>query len=267
MPAYLETILEATRARVAAERRSRTFNDLDREASGIPEARDFTGVLQGQPVSLIGEFKRRSPSRGVIRMDLEPAATAAAYQDGGASAISVLTEPEFFSGSAQDLQAARSACDLPVLRKDFMLDPYQVVQSRVWQADAVLLIAAALADQGLLAEMLAAAREYGLAALIEIHDEAELGRALELGPELGPQLIGVNQRNLSTFEVETGLAVKLRPKIPADVVLVAESGIASRAQMQELQGAGVDAVLVGEALMRSADPARAVSELLGTKVY
>lgn len=263
MPVYLDTILEATRARVAAERRHRRFNDLDREATGLPPARDFTGALQGQPISLIGEFKRRSPSRGVIRMDLRPEAAASAYQSGGAKAISVLTEPEFFSGSGQDLQAARSACDLPVLRKDFLLDPYQVVQARVWQADAVLLIAAALRDRGLLEEMLSAAREYGLAALVEVHDEAELATVLEFSPKL----VGVNQRDLSTFEVDARLAVKLRPRVPAGVVLVAESGIFSRAQLQELEEAGVDGVLVGEALMRSPDPARAVSELLGTKVH
>lgn len=262
MTSYLDTILEATRHRIAGEKRRRSYADYDRDAGHMPAPRDFAAALRAEGVSLIAEFKRRSPSKGPIRTDLEPNRAAELYELGGARAMSVLTEPEFFSGSLEDLHRARNACGLPVLRKDFMLDPYQVAQARVEHADAVLLIGAALTDLGLFRDMVSAARHYGLPALIEVHSSAELATALSMQP----QLIGVNQRNLSTFEVDGSLAVRLRAAVPAEVVVVCESGITGHAQVAELREAGVEAILVGEALMRAEDPAAAARELLGAQV-
>ncbi|MEX2587238.1 MAG: indole-3-glycerol phosphate synthase TrpC [Actinomycetota bacterium] len=262
MASYLDTILEATRQRVARDKRRRSQADFDRDADHMPAPRDFAAAVRAEGLSLIAEFKRRSPSKGQIRADLEPNRAAELYELGGARAMSVLTEPEFFSGSMDDLYGARRACGLPVLRKDFMIDPYQVTEARVGHADAILLIAAALEDRGLFREMLAAAEHYGVVALIEVHDRAELEAVLPLEPDL----LGVNQRNLTTFEVDTSLAVGLRPAIPAHTAMVCESGITSRAQVAELQQAGVDAILVGETLMRAEDPAAAARELLGAQV-
>jgi len=259
---YLDRILEFTYDRVAGEKQKQSFGDLDREARALPQTRPFLAAMKGERISLIAEFKRRSPSRGEIRLDFEPADAAGAYQRGGASAMSVLTEPQFFGGSMQDLKAARAACRLPVLRKDFIVDPYQVVQARAGGADAILLIVAALPDIGLFTELAGAAADYGMTALVEIHDPHELDAAFHVEP----RLVGVNQRNLSTFEVDTGLAVKLRREIPSEVAMVAESGIASHEQVEELQEAGVDAILVGETLMRAEDPSRAAAELLGAQV-
>jgi indole-3-glycerol phosphate synthase len=258
---YLDQILDATRLRVAGDKRRISFNDLDRDASGLDEPRNFGGAVCASGISLIAELKRASPSAGPIHMDADPETVAQAYQRGGARALSVLTEPQFFHGSIEDLKAARR-CELPVLRKDFMVDPYQIIESRVAGADAILLIVAALPDRGLYAEMAAVAEEYELAALIEIHDAAEL----ELAFKIDAALVGINQRNLATFEVDQSLAISLRRLIPPEVGVVAESGIDSRPQVQELEGAGVDAILVGESLMRAEDPARAVSDLLGASV-
>lgn len=263
MPGYLDRILDATYERLRAEARQRTFADLEREAGAVPPPRDLLGAVRAPGMSLIGEFKRRSPSKGQIRGDLFPAGVAYSYQLGGARAISVLTEPRFFSGSLEDMRAARAACDLPVLRKDFLIDPYQVVQSRAAGADAVLLIVAALPDPGLLAEMAEMAGSYGMAALIEVHDAYELDTACAVGP----RLIGVNQRNLITFEMDLHLAIRLRAEIPPGVAMVAESGITDRRQVEELQAAGVDGVLVGESLMRAQDPARAAAALLGAPLH
>jgi indole-3-glycerol phosphate synthase len=259
---YLDQILDATRARLDDEKRRRSFNDLDREVSAMPEPRDFGSAIRAAGISLIAELKRASPSAGPIQMDADPLRVAEAYERGGARALSVLTEPYFFHGSVEDLRAARGSCQLPVLRKDFMLDPYQIVQSRVAEADAILLIVAALPDRGLFAEMAAVAREYELSALIEVHDAFEL----ELAFKVDAELVGINQRNLVTFELDRSLATRLRRFIPPDVAVVAESGIETRDQVEELDREGVDALLVGEALMRSDDPARAVSDLLGTSV-
>lgn len=259
MRTYLDRILEFTYDRVADEKRKRSFDDLDREARALPPPRPFLAAMRGERISLIAEFKRRSPSKGEIRVDFQPAQAAEAYQQGGASALSVLTEPQFFDGSMEDLQAARDACRLPVLRKDFMIDPWQVVQARAGGADAILLIAAALSDFGLFTELANIAEEYGMTALVEIHDPHELDAAFEVEPKL----VGVNQRNLSTFEVDAGLALKLRRHIPHEVAMVAESGITGREQVAELEAAGVDAILVGETLMRAGDPAQAAAELLG----
>ena len=255
----LDEILQATRARVARARKIKSFNDLDSIARDQSPGRHFEAAIRGGEISVIAEFKRRSPSVGPIREDADPAQVAAAYEEGGAAALSVLTEPQFFSGSLADLVAARSACYLPVLRKDFIVDIYQVAEARAAEADAVLLIVAALPDRGLFADLAAAAREYGLAALIEIHEARELDAAFEVEPDL----IGVNQRDLRTFEVDRGLAVRLRNEIPDSVTVVAESGIRTKADVGKLEEAGIDAVLIGETLMTAPDPALALGELLG----
>jgi len=255
----LDEILEATRARVGQARKIKSLSDLEDVARTQDSSRDFLAAVRRDGISIISEFKRRSPSVGPIREDADPAQIAAAYEKGGAAALSVLTEPHFFSGSLADLEAARAACSLPVLRKDFVIDIYQVAEARASGADAVLLIVAALPDRGVLADLAEAAREYGLAALIEIHEARELDAAFELEPEL----IGVNQRDLRTFEVDQELAARLRAEIPASVAMVAESGIRTRADVVSLEEAGVDAVLIGETLMAAPDPARAVEELLG----
>jgi indole-3-glycerol phosphate synthase len=210
--------------------------------------RDFAAALRGRGVSLIAEHKRRSPSAGAIREDLTLEEVVRAYERGGASAISVLTEAPSFGGSVGDLAAARTASTLPILRKDFIVDSYQVEESFAIGADAILLIVAALEDRQL-AELHDQALQLGIAALVEIHDERELERALAVGAEL----IGINNRDLTTLEVDTGRTFALRERIPESATVVAESGFSARAQIEQLEAAGVDAVLVGEALMRSAD--------------
>lgn len=258
---YLDKILDATRERVDAAKRQKPRRELEGKLEFKEPARDFLGALRGPGVALIAEFKRRSPSAGVIREGLEPSDAASAYEEGGASALSILTEPEFFSGSMKDLAAAKMACLLPVLRKDFVIDPYQVLEARVYGADAVLLIVAAFPDDGLLEELKASIEDQSMAALIEIHDESELEKALALGPAV----IGVNQRDLKTFQVDTSLAPTLKKLIPDDVVVVAESGINSRDDVELLESAGVGAMLVGEHLMRSQDIVSATADLLGRK--
>ena len=208
------------------------------------------------PVRVIAEIKRASPSRGELSPDMDPARQARAYRDGGAAALSVLTEPRFFRGSAEDLSAAARATDLPVLRKDFLVNPLQVTESVEMGADAVLLITEILPGEQL-AEMLAAARAAGLDPLVEIHADEDLDRALEAGADL----IGVNHRDLRTFEIDRARAERLAPRFPGGVVRVAESGVASPSDARRLSRAGYHAILVGEHLVRSADPARSLAEL------
>lgn len=258
---HLDPILEATRRRLASLRR-RVLTDLESEARDQDPPRDFLSAIRSSGVSLIAEIKRRSPSAGDLRVGAKAGELAAAYKKGGARALSVLTEPSFFSGTTQDLREARESSDLPVLRKDFVIHPFQVVESRAEGADAVLLIVTAIEDPALLSEMANVAANLGMAALIEVHDESELDTALELQPPL----IGINQRNLRTLKIERGLAGRLRSRIPEDVAVVAESGISSREDVAELEAAGVDAVLVGEFLMRSEDPASAAASLLGASL-
>lgn len=203
-------------------------------------------------------MKRRSPSKGDLFPDLNPAVLAQSYAAGGAACLSVLTDVEWFGGSVADLQAARAATDLPVIRKDFTVDPRDVVDARLMGADCVLLIAAAL-DDAELADLHALAKELGLDALIEIHDERELERALAVGSDL----IGVNQRDLVTFEVDQQRAVRMAPQMPQGVVRVAESGVRGRADAAALEAAGYDALLVGETLVKSGDPAREIQRLRG----
>jgi indole-3-glycerol phosphate synthase len=253
---YLTDIVAAHRRAAEADRR-----DLDAlvDAAGrLGPGRGFAAALRADPgrVAVIAEIKRRSPSKGALAPDLDPAATARAYQAGGAAALSVLTDEEFFGGSATDLQAARAASDLPVLRKDFTVSRADVCDARLMGADAVLLIVAALTDAELVLFSSTAA-DLGLDALVEVHDHAELDRALAAGATL----IGVNQRDLATFSVDPIRAVGLAAAIPEGVTTVAESGVEDAAAVERLGAAGFDAVLVGEAVVRAADPAAAVDAL------
>jgi indole-3-glycerol phosphate synthase len=248
-------------ARLDAERRAGDvpLPQLRAAAAAAPAARGLRAALRRGPdgPALVGEVKRRSPSRGDIRADLDPAALAAAYAAGGAAAVSVLTEPRHFAGSPEDLLAVRAAVDLPVLRKDFVTTPYQVWEARAWGADGVLLIVAAL-DGAALAGLLAETAAAGMDALVEVHTRAEAAAAAAAGATL----VGVNARDLATLELDPGRFAAVRQALPAGAVLVAESGIRSRADVLAAAGAGADAVLVGEHLVRADDPAAAVAELL-----
>jgi indole-3-glycerol phosphate synthase len=241
----LEPILAATRAEVARRRLAVPDEEL---APPTAPTRPFREALATPGLSLIAEHKRRSPSAGPIREDLSLEAVVTAYQRGGAAALSVLTEGPNFGGSLDDLRAARAAASLPILRKDFIVDGYQVRESLAAGADAILLIVAALAPREL-GELHAQAVQAGLTALVEVHDERELEVALAAGADV----IGINNRDLTTLNVDTDRTFALLPRIPEGTVVVAESGFSSRAELERLADAGVDAVLIGEALMRSHD--------------
>ncbi len=259
---YLSGILAHHRARAAADRRS--LAQLADQAARAPGLRAFADSLArgaSEGLAVIAEVKRRSPSRGDIDPGLDPAATARQYAAGGASCLSVLTDGPHFGGNAADLGSARSACPLPVLRKDFTVSQADVYDARIMGADAVLLIVAALDDDEL-AGLHELAGALGLDALVEVHDEAELQRALALRP----RLVGVNQRDLRTFDVDGHRAAGLAPLIPEDVVAVAESGIAGADDARALAAAGYQAVLVGESLLKAPDRRRAVAELRGHRV-
>jgi indole-3-glycerol phosphate synthase len=252
---YLDRILVAHRQRAADDRRP--LADLIDAAQSQPPPRGFTAALRAvDGLAVIAEVKRRSPSRGDLGGDLDPARLVAAYARGGATCLSVLTDQEFFGGSPDDLRRARAAVDQPVLRKDFTVAPADVCDARIMGADAVLLIVAAL-DDAELRDLHDLARELGLDVLVEVHDERELERASALGAEL----IGVNQRDLFTFAVDPKRAVRLARAMPPSVVAVAESGIGSVEAARALRQAGFAAVLVGEWLVRSPDPAAAVAAL------
>jgi indole-3-glycerol phosphate synthase len=252
---YLSKILDAHRA--AAVRDTRPLDGLIEQANQVGEVRDFLGSIRGTDgVAVISEIKRRSPSKGALNPDLDPEHWARSYSAGGASCLSVLTDREFFGGSARDLALARAACELPVIRKDFTVSAADVADARIMGADAVLLIVAGLDDREL-ADFQTLATELSMSALVETHDEAEVERALNAGATL----IGVNQRDLVTFEVDTARAVRVGAMIPDHVITVAESGIGGPQDIPGLRDAGFDAVLVGESLVRSDDPAAAVAGL------
>jgi indole-3-glycerol phosphate synthase len=234
---------------------------LRARALEAPETRDFAAALRpaSGTVGVVAEIKRRSPSKGELAPDLDPALTAKAYAAGGASCLSVLTDRPWFGGSIDDLLAARDACELPVLRKDFTIDEIQVYESRAIGADAVLLIIAALHDDTLLRDLHELAEGLGLAVLVETHDDAELERALRLGA----RIVGVNARNLGTFTEDLGIGERLAARVPADVVAVAESAIRAPEDARRMATAGFDAVLVGEMLVRARDPTAAVRGLAG----
>jgi indole-3-glycerol phosphate synthase len=254
----LEAILARTRERVAAEKERLPLDASHPAVLQAPTARSFAAAIAGRGrLNVIAEHKRRSPSRGSIREDLRPADVARAYEAAGAAALSVLTDPAFFGGRLEHLREARAATALPALRKDFVLDPWQVWEARAAGADAVLLIVAALTDADL-AGLLAVAREAGVDALVEVHDRAELDRALAAGA----RVIGVNSRDLRTLAVSLDTALTLAPAIPDEVTAVAESGIRTGADVRRLRDAGFDAFLVGEHLMASPDPGEALRRLL-----
>jgi indole-3-glycerol phosphate synthase len=253
----LDDILARTRADLAARKQTQPLAALEAAAAGRPPVRSLARALRlPNQIACIAEFKRRSPSAGWIAESADPATVPRAYAAGGAQALSILTDGPFFGGSLADLAAARAACELPLLRKDFIVDRYQIVEARAAGADAILLIVAALADPELSA-LLAATREIGLEALVEAHDADEVRRAVAAGATV----IGINNRDLRTFTVDRELACRLRPQVPPDRIVVAESGIRDAADVARLRAAGIDAMLVGEALMRAPDPAAALRAL------
>jgi len=256
IPGILAEIVRAKRASLEHLRARR--HDLERRAaSGGPPARDLAGALAGgSRVALIAECKRRSPGAGDIRPDLDPGMLARTYEASGARALSVLTDERWFGGSLDDLATARAATTIPILRKDFTLDPLHVLEARAAGADAILLIARILADEEL-GSLLRLARELGMAALLEAHDSVEVARALGVGA----RIVGVNNRDLATFTTDLDTTIRLLEGIPRDVVVVSESGIRNRADVARLAAVGVDAVLVGETLLRAGDPASAVAGL------
>ena len=256
----LQRILETKAREVAAARRGRSLESVRAEAERCEPPRDFLGAIRARVaagrLAVVAEIKRASPSRGLLRPDFDPRAIAGSYARGGATCLSVLTDVEYFEGRPEHLRAAREAAGLPVLRKDFIIDPYQVYEARCWGTDCILLIVAAL-DPARLATLEDTARSLGMAVLVEVHDAAELDVALRLRTPL----VGVNNRNLRTFETRVETTLDLLPRLPPDRMLVTESGIASRADVQRLAAAGVRAFLVGEAFMRADDPGAALAAL------
>jgi indole-3-glycerol phosphate synthase len=260
----LERIVARTRGELEDRRAAAPLAQLQTEAATRAAAdppRPFAAALARPGLSVIAEHKRRSPSAGTIREDLQIEDVVGAYQRGGAAALSVLTEQVGFGGTLDDLRRARAAATLPILRKDFVVDPYQVVESMAAGADAILLIVAAVgADE--LAALYAQAQGFGLGVLVEVHDERELSRAAQLRPEV----IGINNRDLTTLQVDTERTHELLDGVPAGTTVVSESGLRTRADLERLAAAGVGAVLVGEALMRSPDVEAACRELSGLPV-
>ncbi len=262
----LDRILAAKREEVAARRARVPLAELEARRRDLPAPRDFAGALarpagsdargRSGPVRFIAEIKRASPSRGRLRDPFDPMALARAYESGGARALSVLTDGPFFQGSLEDLRGARAATGLPVLRKDFLLDPYQVAEARAAGADAVLLIVRALPGD-LLRRLLEVAEAWGIPALVEVHSREELDRALTAGA----RLLGINNRDLETFQTDLGVSLALLAEVPADRIAVSESGIAAREDAERLRQAGADALLVGEGLLRHADVTEALRRL------
>ena len=260
MADILDRIVAVKREEIAAARARRDLAEVRRDAEARGGLRGFEQALrarvaQGQ-AAVIAEVKKASPSKGVLRDPFEPAQIAASYADHGAACLSVLTDQQFFQGSARFLEEARAACELPVLRKDFMVDEYQVFEARAMGADCILLIAACL-DDARMADLEACAHALGLAVLVEVHDGAELARALRLRTPL----VGINNRNLRNFEVTLDTTLGLIGEVPPDRLLITESGILQRADVLRMRGAGVHAFLVGEAFMRAADPGMALAQL------
>ncbi len=260
MSDILQKILARKFEEVSARSARVPLAELKARCAGQEPARGFSedveAAIAKRKPAVIAEVKKASPSKGVIRPDFDPAAIARSYEAGGATCLSVLTDIDFFQGSDAFLEAARAACSLPVLRKDFVVDPYQVYEARALGADCVLLIVAAL-EQSLLVELSELALELGIDTLVEVHDGAELERALETPSTL----IGINNRNLRTFDVSLDTTLGLKTKVPKDRVLVTESGIHAPADVAKMRGAGVNAFLVGEAFMRAPDPGTELKRL------
>jgi indole-3-glycerol phosphate synthase len=261
----LRRILNVKAEEVAAARSVLPLDAMRHRALQTPAPRDFLGAIRGKLAiglpAVIAEAKRASPSKGVLRADFDPAAIGASYARHGAACLSVLTDRQFFLGSPEDLTAARAASGLPALRKDFIVDAYQVYESRALRADAILLIVAAL-ERETLAELTELARSLELAVLVEIHDRDELEVALGLDTPL----IGINNRSLRTFETTLETTLHLAPHVPSDRIVVTESGIARAEDVWRLRAAGIKAFLVGEAFMRASDPGAALAELFGASV-
>jgi indole-3-glycerol phosphate synthase len=252
----LDELVEATRGRLADRKRRRSLAELERALPVEGLDRPFAEALSRPGTSVIAEYKRRSPSAGEIRSGASVEELVSAYERGGAVAVSVLTEEDHFGGSLDDLAAARAVTDLPILRKDFTVDPYQLYEAKVYGADAVLLVVGALSDASL-GSLYGIARQLELDAIVEVHDEEELARALEVDADV----IGINNRDLGDFSVDLGVTFELLTDVPAGKTVVSESGIHTRADVEELERVGVDAVLVGEALMRAPDPEAACRDL------
>ena len=255
----LDRIVEHKRGELEAAKTAVPFAEMRARADRAPAARDLAAALRGPGIALIAEVKKASPSRGVLRADFDPVALAQQYAGGGASAISVLTDEEHFQGSLADLQAIRDVLPAgpPLLRKDFLFDEYQVFEARAYGADALLLITAVLETEAM-AELIKTTVAMGMATLVEVHDAEEVERALQAGAEI----IGINNRNLKTFEVDLATTENLRPLIPLEKTVVTESGIFTRDDMRRLSACGVQAVLIGEALVTAPDPGAKVRELL-----
>jgi indole-3-glycerol phosphate synthase len=259
VPSILQRILQRKFDEIAVGKSVISYADLSAQAAQCPAPRGFERGLrlaQKSGPAIIAEIKKASPSAGVIREDFQPDAIASSYESAGAACLSVLTDKDFFQGEAMYLQQARGACSLPVLRKDFIIDPWQIPESRVMGADCILLIVAAL-EQDALGELLQLSAEFDMDVLVEVHDEAEMERALSLGHGL----IGVNNRNLNTFETSLATSERLKSMLDGDQLLVTESGIRTREDVQRMQVAGINTFLVGEAFMREADPGAALRRM------
>jgi indole-3-glycerol phosphate synthase len=253
----LDRLVQESTAEVGARRARVSDAEINVRAKSAPTVRDFQAALHRQGLAVIAEMKAASPSAGrLVKGVYDPAGFAREYARGGAAALSVLCQQTSFGGAPEHLATARAASRLPLLRKDFIVDEYQVIEARAYGADAVLLIVAAL-SRGRLADLLGVSRSYGMGAILEVHDETELAVALEAGT----RIVGVNHRDLRTLEVDLELTARLRASIPSEVTVVAESGIADAATARRLREAGADAVLVGEALLRAPDPAALIAEM------
>lgn len=257
----LEKILEVKREEIEERKKQVPLKVLQERLAETQKVRPFAKAIkrhEKEPIRLIAELKKASPSKGIFRDEFNAEAILWAYEQSPASALSILTDAPFFQGSLDNLSLARQITTKPLLRKDFLVDPYQLYEARVYGADAVLLIVAALEDAKL-RDMITLSRELGMDALVEVHTELELERALRAGATL----IGINNRNLQTFEVDLNTTLRLKGLIPDDCVVVSESGIETREQVKRLEDTGVDAILVGETLIRSDDPISKAKELLG----
>lgn len=255
----LDHIIETKKEEVAFLKETKPLGEVVRMIRDLPPTRDFRGALAGPSCAIIAEIKRRSPSKGQLRENVDPVRLASIYEANGAAAVSILTDRDFFAGEAGDLEAVREASRIPLLRKDFIIDPYQVYESRLIGADALLLIARLFGEKELKA-FLDLAESLDLAALVEIHTHDEVRKAVAAGAGI----IGINNRDLATFKTDIRTSIELAPRIPADRIAVSESGIETRADVEKLMDAGLHAFLVGETLMRAGDAGEKLRELKGS---